>query len=104
MALSAARFVMPRSSSSGALHEPFPRWWHKSVPFTTGVAISEFLFAMWHFIPDFVFAQRDLDFIAFRVAYTAGGRPLYAITRLSTGTILYAVAMHIAVNFITLGI
>ncbi len=87
----------------GLLNDHFPRWWHRSVPVTTGVAISTVLFAMWHFIPDFAFAHRDLDYVAFRIAYTGGGWVLYAMTRLWTGTILYAIVMHITVNFITLG-
>jgi membrane protease YdiL (CAAX protease family) len=87
----------------GLLNEQFPRRWHPSVPITTGVAISALLFGLWHFIPDFAFAQRDLDYVAFRFIYTAGGWMLYAITRIWTGTILYAIAMHITVNFIALG-
>jgi membrane protease YdiL (CAAX protease family) len=87
----------------GLLHQHFPRWWFASVPMTTAVAITAALFAMWHFIPDYIFAREDMSFIGFRIAYTAGGWLLYGISRLWTGTILYAVIMHIAVNFITVG-
>lgn len=88
----------------GFLNEYFPRWWHTSIPLTGAVVISALLFGMWHFIPDLIFTDREMDWLIFRQAYTAIPWMLYAMTRLWTGTILYAVIMHIAVNFITLGL
>lgn len=88
----------------GLLHEHFPRWWHRSLPITTGVVVTTLLFGFWHFIPDFVYLQEDVGYVAFRLAYTMGPWLLYAMTRIWTGSIIYAIAMHIAVNFITLGL
>jgi len=87
----------------GLLVVHFPQWWHKSIPISWAVVMSALLFGMWHFIPDFIFEGRELDYILFRLAYTAGGWTLYAMTRLWTGTIIYAAIMHTAVNFIILG-
>ena len=88
----------------GFLSEYFPRWWHESAPLTGAVVITAGLFGLWHFIPDLIFDDGSASWLIFRQLYTAIPWMLYAMTRLWTGTILYAVIMHIAVNFITLGI
>lgn len=88
----------------GLLNEHFPRWWHPSLPLTGAVVLSAALFGMWHFIPDLIFDDGDWTWLLFRQAYTAIPWMLYAMTRLWTGTILYAVIMHVIANFITFGL
>jgi len=88
----------------GLLNEYFPRRWIEPLPLSGAVVASAALFGMWHFIPDVIFSDRDASWLLFRQAYTAIPWMLYAMTRLWTGTILYAVVMHLAVNFISLGL
>lgn len=87
----------------GYLQEHFPKRVHPNLPVTGAVVMTALLFGLWHFVPDHTSPFASADFTAFRFAYTVGGMLVYGVVRLWTGSILYSVITHTAVNYMFLG-
>ncbi len=86
----------------GSLDRHFPRRWHRILPITTAGLLTALLFGLWHLIPDYLAGHNSGGFVAFRFVYTAAGMLIYTMTRVWTGSIIYALLTHTAVNFMFL--
>lgn len=80
----------------GRLERSFPP--RSRLGFGAALVVGALFFSAWH-LPNLA-SGMPRGFVAFQLAYTAAGFMLTGLSRLWTGSILYATLSHSAVNFI----
>ncbi|MET0396800.1 MAG: CPBP family intramembrane glutamic endopeptidase [Longimicrobiaceae bacterium] len=81
----------------GRLDTAFPGLIHRRLPIRRSLAITAAFFALWH-VPGF--ANMPAWYAAFQLFYTGVAYLVPALSRQWTGSILYVLAGHMAINFI----
>jgi membrane protease YdiL (CAAX protease family) len=82
----------------GRLNEAFPLYVHPRLPIRQALPLTAVYFALWH-IPN-LWSTMSPGYVGFQLAYVFVGCIFVGLSRQWTGSILYATASHMAVNYI----